>query len=301
MRPLRAGRRIFAAFGLALLAPLVMAVGAARAGTAAPPAPDLERILSEARQVQRSDVAAWRDYRFRRRAVREQMAETGEVLEREDLEFLVTPGAEGFDEILLKLDGKEARPDEVRRHRRIAKFTTHYDALLGGRGEDDVEDGYSLSQLLNLSAYRYAGREKRGGVACHRLDFSPDDARPKEGIAGRFAGAMEGSLWITVEGGHLAGARARTARPLSFALALTKVHALEVDLQSQPVGDGVWLPLRIEVITRARILVKQVRRRNLYAYSEFTRVGPAPRAGRPAAGPGYSSPAIGRSRGARTR
>jgi hypothetical protein len=287
--------------GLALLLLLGPAGGATRAGAVAPPLPDLERILSEGKKVQKSDVAAWKAYRFRRRAVREQMAESGEVLEREDLEFLVTPAAAGFDETLLRLDGKDPRPDEVRRHRRIAKFTKHYDTLLVGEGEDDVEGGYSLSQLLNLSSYRYAGREERNGVACHRLDFSPDDTEPKDGIAGRFAGAMEGSLWITVEGHHLAGARARTVRPLSFALFLTKVHGLEVDLQSQPVGEGVWLPLRIEVITRARILVKQVRKRNLYDYSEFTRVGGAPHAGRPAADPAYSSPAIGRSRGARTR
>jgi len=35
------------------------------------------------------------------------------------------------------------------------------------------------------------------------------------------------------------------------------------------VGEGVWLPLRVEVDTDARILIKSIRRRNLFTYSDF--------------------------------
>lgn len=280
--------------------------GSTLASDAAPPpatpadAPaDFRRVLSQARKVQLADAAAWQAYRFRRRALREQVVESGEVLVREDLEFLVTPGSDGFDEVLLRLDGRDPRPEEVRRHRRLAKFTTHYRALLDGEGRDDVEWGYSLSHLLGLSSYRYVGREQVNGVACHRVDFTPGGAPAGRGLASRFAQAMEGSLWITVEGNHLARARARTVRPVSFALSLMKVLALDVSLDSQPVGDGTWLPLRIEVLTRTRFLIRQVQKRNSYVYSEFA---PAGSAGDPrATGAAYSSPAIGRSRGARTR
>lgn len=260
--------------GLALVA-----LGATASPAAVAP-PDLGPILAQAQRRQKEDAAAWRLYRFTRRAEREQLDDSGIVLESEDLEFRVTPKPDGFDEELLRLDGREAAPAEVGRHRRVAKFSRHYDALIAGGGEQDEEDGYSLSQLLRLSTYRYAGKEMFGGVACYRLDFSPSEAGGAAGLAGKFANAMAGSLWITVDGHHLAGARAKTMRPVSIALSLSKVHELEVSLESQPVGPQTWLPRRIEVKTRARILVKTIRKRNLYAYSDFEPVRVTPGAAR---------------------
>jgi hypothetical protein len=261
-----------ASLGLALLAlgAAGSPAGAAPIGSVPAIAPsDLDHILLEAQKRQKEDVAAWRRFRFRRLSEREQLDDSGSVLEREDLEFLVTPNARGFDELLLRLDGREPEAAEIGRHRRIARFTRHYDALLAGEGQQDEEDGYSLSQLLRLSAYRYAGQETYSGVACHRLDFSPDETGGRGGLAGKFAGAMAGSLWITVDGHHLAGAKAKTVHPVSIALSLSKVHDLEVSLESQRVMPGIWLPRRIEVKTRARVLFKPIRKRNTYAYRDF--------------------------------
>jgi len=147
--------------------------------------------------------------------------------------------------------------------------------LITGDSDDDEEGGYSLGDLLRLSAYRYAGRETLDGVPCYRLDFSPDESKRADGLAGRFANAMDGSLWITVEGAHLARAAARTIRPVSIALSLSKVHDLRVSLDSAPVEGGVWLPRRIEVLTHARVLAFSVRRRNVYRYSDFVAATPS--------------------------
>jgi len=46
-------------------------------------------------------------------------------------------------------------------------------------------------------------------------------------------------------------------------------------MEAGPVGEGVWLPLRVEVNTNARILIKSIRRRNLFTYSDFLRLDPA--------------------------
>ncbi len=241
---------------------------------AAPPT-DLQFIVSEAQKVQQADVVAWARYQFGRRSEREDYDDSGKVVGREDLEFVVTPNGDGFSEELVRHNGVAALSSEKDDLRHSATFNKHYKTLVAG-AEGQEESGYSLGQLLHLSSYRFRGQEAMNGVDCYRLDFSPDDVRPRTGgLAAKFTKAMEGSLWITVEGFHLAAARAETVRPISIALSLSKVYDLKVRMEAGPVGEGVWLPLRVEVNTNARILIKSIRRRNLFTYSDFLRLDPA--------------------------
>jgi len=236
---------------------------------------DLQFIVSEAQKVQKADVEAWSRYRFGRRSEREDYDDSGQVVGRDDLEFVVTPDKDGFREELVRHNGAAAESSEKDQQRRSGSFNKHYRTLVAG-SEGQEESGYSLGQLLHLSTYSFMGREALNGVDCYRLDFSPDDVQPRSGgLAAKFTRAMRGSLWITAEGFHLAAARAETVRPITIALSLSKVYELNVRMEAGPVGEGVWLPLRVEVNTSARILIKSIRRRNLFTYSDFLRVAPA--------------------------
>jgi hypothetical protein len=271
----------------ALLPGLVaLAFGAGPGLVSGPPSPqadvrpeispdDLRFIVSEAQKVQTADVAAWAVYRFDRRSEREDYDEAGQVVGRDDLEFVVTPDGDGFREELVRHNGSLAAPSEMDRHRRSASFNKHYRTLLAGVGGEEEEGGYSLGQLLHLSSYRFMGRESLNGVDCYRLDFSPDDVKPRTGgLAAKITKEMAGSLWITAEGFHLAGASAATVRPIAIALSLSKVYDLKVHMEAGPVGEGVWLPVKVEVTTSARILIRSIRRRNLFTYSDFLRSRP---------------------------
>ncbi len=242
--------------------------------TAAQPT-DIQFIVSEAQKVQKADVAAWSRYRFGRRSEREDYDDSGQVVGRDDLEFVVTPDRDGFREELVRHNGVAAMSSERDQQRRSASFNKHYRTLVAG-AEGQEESGYSLGQLLHLSSYRFMGQEALNGVDCYRLDFTPDDVQPRTGgLAAKFTKAMQGSLWITVEGFHLAAARAETVQPISIALSLSKVYDLKVRMDAGPVGEGVWLPLRVEVNTNARILIKLILRHNLFTYSDFLHVAPA--------------------------
>src|SRR6266702_7814878 len=140
---------------------------------------DLRFVVSEAQRVQEADVAAWAAYRFGRRSEREDYDESGRVVGRDDLEFLVTPDKDGFREDLLRHNGLTPDPSESDRHRRAGSFGRHYRTLVAGAGGEQEEGGYSLGQLLHLASYRFAGRESLNGVDCYRLDFSPEDVQPR--------------------------------------------------------------------------------------------------------------------------
>ena len=254
---------------------LLLALGPAPGWPAPAPDPgDLRFIVAEAQRVQRADVQAWQRYRFGRRAEREDLDDAGRVVGRDELEFVVTPDGEGFREDLLRHNGIEAGSSEKDDQRHSASFSKHYRTLIPG-DDPGPEGGYSVGQLLHLASYRFAGQERLNGVDCYRLDFAPEDVQPLSGgLAARFTRAMQGSLWITVEGFHLAAARAETVRPVTIVLALSKIYSLSVRMDAGPVGEGVWLPVRVEVDTNARILIRTIRRRNLITYSDYLRVAP---------------------------
>jgi len=263
------GRILAASVGL-----MAIAVPGARAVPASSAPESIQFIVAEAQKVQTADVQAWTRYRFGRRAEREDYDDEGQVVNRDDLEFVVTPDNDGFREDLLRHNGVEATPSEKDDQRRSGSFNKHYRTLIAGDG-GEARGGYSVGQLLHLSSYRYVGQETVNGVACYRLDFEPGDVDPMSGgLAARFTRAMQGSLWITVEGFHLAAAHAETVRPITIVLALSKVYNLAVQMESGPVGEGIWLPAKVEIDTRARILFKSIRRRNRFTYSEFSRTIP---------------------------
>src|SRR5262245_42515561 len=106
------------------------------------PAPwpdDLRFVVSEAQKVQNADVAAWATYRFGRKAEREDYDDDGRLVERDELQFLVTPEADGFREDLVLHNGQVPEPGEVERHRRAGSFARHYRTLIAGAGEEAEE------------------------------------------------------------------------------------------------------------------------------------------------------------------
>src|SRR6266704_7121143 len=109
---------------------------------AAPPS-DLQFIVSEAQKVQKADVAAWSRYQFGRRSEREDYDDSGHLVGRDDLEFVVTPDGDGFREELVRHNGAAAVTSEREQQRRSASFNKHYKTLLAGAGGQE-ESGYSL-------------------------------------------------------------------------------------------------------------------------------------------------------------
>jgi hypothetical protein len=230
---------------------------------------DLDRILEEARRAQGEDVAAWRNFRFRRHVTREKLDAEGETKRQEVLEFVISPQEEGFDEKLVLLDGEEPARSEVKGHRKKARFTKHYETARQGDGEEDADGGFTLHLLLELTSHRLEGRVVVDGIPCYRLTFSPPPEPTGEGLAARLTNAMEGTLWITQDGHHVYKASARTVQPVSFAWFFGKVSRLEVDMEAEPVGEGRWLPRQIQIRTEARFMGVPIRKRNTYRYSQY--------------------------------
>jgi hypothetical protein len=238
---------------------------------AAPGTPELDALVAAAQDAQKRDTAAWRRYRFRRAVSIEKLDDGGQVVRHQDMEFKLTPAADGFDERLVRIDGRDPTSGEVEEQGRARSFTKHYRTLQAGEDGKDEESAFTLATLLHRSSYRYAGQEFVDGVACHRLDFSPGDPGRGDGIVGKVIEAMGGSLWLTVDGLHLYRARASSIRPVSIAIGLSKVNDVEIIFDAVQVEPGIALPRRVEMVTWARVVFVTLHRRQVFTYTDFTR------------------------------
>jgi hypothetical protein len=248
-----------------------------------PPTPavvDVNTLVREAQRVQRADALAWARFRFRREIRTERLDAAGAVVEGGLLEFEIMPlNVGGFDERLLRIDGREPTAEEITHYREEASFSKHYGTLTVVDHAEGEESGYSLSTLLRLSAYQYAGIDPIDGLPAHRLDFAPDPVPHGTGVAARVTQAMAGSLWLTVDGAHLVRARAATVRPVTLYLGLGKVYSLEVRVESAPAGPmapDVYLPKSLTINTDLRVLFTNQHRRRTFTYGEFALVAPPP-------------------------
>jgi hypothetical protein len=242
----------------------------------APATVDVKALVREAQRVQRADALAWSRFRFHRTIQAERLDAAGAVLQTSRLEFEIMPmTVGGFDERLLRIDGREPTAEEVTRYREDASFSRHYGTLTTVDNQGDEEGGYSLATLLRMSEYKYIGIETAGDTTAHRLDFEPDPVPHGSGVAARVTQSMAGSLWLTVEGTHLVRAHAATVQPVSLYLGLGKVHSLEVMLEAVPAGSmapGVFLPKSLTINTNLRILFTNQHRRRTFSYAGYALV-----------------------------
>ena len=157
--------------------PMLRAISLLLLSTVPEPASDpaIDLLIQKAQKVQQQDLRAWARFRFERRVTRERFDGEGEVKFRQLLEFIITPEDEGFDELLVRIDGEEPKASEVREHRKKARFTERYHQALVGEEPGEGGEDFSLFRMLYLGEQRYSGRETIDGVPCHRIEFSPPE------------------------------------------------------------------------------------------------------------------------------
>lgn len=251
----------------ALLCLLPLALAAAPGRSAEDePLPDPALLLERGRAILHADLSQWPRYAFRREVERRRLRPDGRVEWRTRYDFRVSPSGDGFDEQLVSIDGRAPTREEIRSHRRAARFTEHYRRFASGDDAAVGGTGLSLAYLLHLSNVRSGGRETVDGVACWRLDFEPETEPGAATPTRKLAAATTGSLWLAAQGLHLVRAKTRLVRPV--ARGPVRFYTLDVAVEGSR-GEPPWLPRLIVVESEYRVALGRQRVHNEYRYSEL--------------------------------
>jgi hypothetical protein len=238
---------------------------------------DPSELILRAAEQELEDVGGWFDYAFLRRVVRESFDADGAVTQREVLVFRCTPQGEGFDELLIEVDGATPSEREVRKNREAARFTRHLKMALAGSSDPDSHESFTaMLGGLEQHAWRHRGLEEVEGRQCHRYDMLPSPEPKGASLEERLAAAQVGTIWLEADTLHITRAELALSREVT-AYGIIRLEKLAITSVHGPVPGGGWLPREIDVVSEVKVPFKRMRKRNHYRYSEFEKVGSVPR------------------------
>jgi hypothetical protein len=229
--------------------------------------PDLKTLTECSDRAWEQDIGSWANYAFDRHVTRRSLDKNDKVTFTQKMRFRVTPSAEGFDEVLVEIDGRKPTDKEVKEHREKAHFAKHYGQAEKLELENPLGENLALMPILQDQEYRIVGEEEVNGIPCIRAVF---DAKPEvsgKGVREQLASAIKGSACFSVDGCHLVFYEMETVRQLKeFPIT---VKNLRLKFEGQPVDHDGWLLGKVELQSHVSVMGKDLRKSNSYGYSDF--------------------------------
>jgi hypothetical protein len=144
----------------------------------------------------------------------------------------------------------------------------------------DEENRSFLRDILEAFDFRLIGEEEVDGRQAYVLQATPHPGYQAHGKFGKMFSKVEGKLWVDKRDFGWIKVDGQVTQSFSMGLFVARVQrGSHIILEQTCVGDGVWVPKRLEVRASARILfLKSLDIDKILTYSEY----------RPAADGSYS-------------
>jgi hypothetical protein len=148
------------------------------------------------------------------------------------------------------------------------------------RLEKDKENKSFLRDLLEAFDFHLIGEEVVDGRPAYVLQATPHPGYHAHGKFGKMFSKVEGKLWVDKQDFGWIKVDGQVTQSFSMGLFVARVQrGSHIILEQTCVGDGVWVPKRLEVRASARILfLKNLDMDRILTYSDY----------RPAADGAYS-------------
>ena len=176
-----------------------------------------------------------------------------------------------FDQ-LMEHDGQVPTADDVRkREAAIEKQRNETPSEREARLAKDRDNRAFLRDVIEAFDFRVVGEEVVGGRAAYVLEVKPRPGYTAHGKYGKFLAKVGGTLWIDKQDYGWIKLDGQVTQAFLMGLFVARVQrGSHILMEQMPVGDGVWVPKRVEVRASARILfVKSFEMDRIFTYSEY--------------------------------
>lgn len=148
------------------------------------------------------------------------------------------------------------------------------------RVDRDQENRSFLHDMLEAFDFQLVGEEIVGGSPAYVFKATPHPGYHAHGKYGKMFSKVEGKLWVDKQDFGWVKVDGEVTQSFTMGLFVARVQrGSHIILEQTCVGDGVWVPRRLEVRASARIFfVKSLAIERILSYSDY----------RPAADDSYS-------------
>ena len=135
----------------------------------------------------------------------------------------------------------------------------------------DQENRSFLKDMLEAFDFHLIGEEAVGGRAAYVLKATPHPGYHAHGKYGKLFSRVEGKLWVDKQDFGWVKVDGEVTESFSMGLFVARVQrGSHIILEQTCVGDGVWVPKRLEVRASARILfLKSLDMDKILTYSDY--------------------------------
>jgi hypothetical protein len=176
-----------------------------------------------------------------------------------------------FDQ-LMEHDGKApSAEDQRKRNEAIEKQRKETPAERYARTAKDRDNRAFLHDVIEAFDLHIAGEEVVGGRAAYVLEVTARPGYSAHGKYGKFLSKVGGTLWIDKQDYGWIKLDGEVTQAFLMGLFVARVQrGSHIVMEQMPVGDGVWVPKRVEVRASARIFfVKSFEMDRIFTYSEY--------------------------------
>lgn len=256
-----------------LAAPLLLLPGplaAQMSDGALPTAREIvDRVIARARRVEEQKLM--QQYTYRQRFVAEKLDDGGRMTSRDEYVYVPVWVDGGRYSRLVEKNGKPIAGKDVELERKREREFRKRLAEERKKKPADRDVFRFDEQLANKYTAEVLGRERVNGRDAWVLRFKPKGGNlPARGRYERLLNQVAGKLWVDVAEDAIVRAEGRLLAPAKWGWGLVaNIYKLDFVVEQTRMGDGVWLPARLNAYVQGRVLFSALHQRQTSTWSDF--------------------------------
>src|SRR6202047_5151019 len=262
-----------------MLMALVVAPSALFAKNSGPNKPQNHASVPDARQIVGQSVAAaehsWqaRDhYTYVKRDEDRRRDTLGQVKsENVDVTRMILVNGARFEQLMEHNGQLPSAVEQKKSNEDLEKLKHETPAEQIVRIEKDQENKSFLRDLLEAFDFHLMGEEVVDGRPAYVLQATPHPGYHAHGKFAKMFSKVEGKLWVDKQDFGWIKVDGQVTQSFSMGLFVARVdRGSHIIMEQTSVGDGVWVPKRIEIRATARILfLKSLGIDRILTYSDY--------------------------------
>jgi hypothetical protein len=265
--------------GTQILLVTVAASTALFAQSSGPDTPQNHASVADARQIVGPSVVAtersWqaRDhYTYTERDEDRRLNSLGQVKsENVDISRMIVVNGARFEQLMQRNGQLPSAKEQKKSDDDLDKLKHETPDEQTARLRKDQDNRAFLRDVLEAFDFRLIDEEIIGGRPAYVLQATPHPGYHAHGKYGKMFSRVEGKLWVDKQDFGWIKVDGQVTQSFSMGLFVARVErGSHIIMEQTSVGDGVWVPKRIEIRATARILfVKSLDIDRILTYSDY--------------------------------
>jgi hypothetical protein len=251
----------------------------AQSGGSSPDKPQNHASVLDARQIVGLSVAAsersWQargHYTYTERDEDRRLDAHGQIKSNNvDVSRMILVNGERFEQLMERNGQLPSAEERRKRDEDLEKLKHETPEERAARFRKDQENRSFLEEVLQAFDFQLAGEELADGRPAYVLQATPHSGYHANGKYGKMFSKVEGKLWVDKQDFGWIKVDGQVTQSFTMGLFVARVQrGSHIILEQTCVGDGVWVPKRLEVRANARILfLKSLDIDRILTYSDY--------------------------------